>query len=173
MFAFPYSLSISLNFSRFVLATLIRNPSEGRSKVFEAAVLFAEGRATASPTNTPKNQRKDRVASLLQINQLQAATALAAGNRMDSAAGRLSIELSADTQQSVVSLRRELEAYKAAIAEKKAALEKGADAKVQDEIKSAEAIAKKLSAELSSQEAKVKKLVADLQQVKPTQLSSR
>ena len=77
------------------------------------------------------------------------------------------------TRQSVASLRRELEAYKAAIAEKKAALEKGADAKVQDEIKSAEAVAKKLSAELSSQEAKVKKLVADLQQVKPTQLSSR
>ena len=76
-------------------------------------------------------------------------------------------------RQNVSALRRELEAYNAAIAEKKAALEKGADAKLQAELKDAEATAKKLSAELSSQEAKVKKLLAELQQIKPTQLSSR
>ena len=76
-------------------------------------------------------------------------------------------------RQSLSSLRRQVEAYNAAIADKKAALAKGPDPKVESELKEAEAIAKRLSADLSSQEAKVKKLAATLQQIKPTQLSSR
>jgi len=79
-------------------------------------------------------------------------------------------------RQSLSTLRRELEAYNALVAEKKSVLEKAADAEkstLESDLKTAEAAVKKLSAQLSSQEAKVKKLAADLQQIKPTQLSSR
>jgi chromosome segregation ATPase len=79
-------------------------------------------------------------------------------------------------RQSLSTLRRELEAYNAVVAERKSALDKASDtekAKIESEIKAAEATVKKLNADLSSQEAKVKKLASDLQQIKPTQLSSR
>lgn len=61
-------------------------------------------------------------------------------------------------------------------ADRKAALEKAAEtdkSKLESELKTAESAVKKLTTELSSQEAKVEKLASDLQQIKPTQLSSR
>ena len=79
-------------------------------------------------------------------------------------------------RQSLSTLRRELEALNAAIAEKQSTLEKaetGEKPRLQSELTAAQAAAKKLSDELSSQDAKVKKLASDLQQIKPTQLSSR
>ena len=160
------------------LLTQVFPPPEHEKKLADACAARAKAReAATNAVNAIETRKKDLAAAESRLAEAKAKDpalllppAKAELARWKAALAQTDLYRA---RQSVSALKRELDAYKAAIAEKKAALEKGPDPKLQSELKEAETTAKKLTTELATQEAKVKKLVADLQQIKPTQLSSR
>lgn len=160
------------------LLTQVFPPPEHEKKLADARAARAKAReAATNSVNAIEARKKDLESADKKFAEAKAKdpallvpAAKAEGARWKAALAQTDLFRA---RQSVSALRRELDAYNAAIAERKAALEKAADPKLQAELKDAEAAAKKLSAELSSQEARVKKLAADLHQLKPTQLTSR
>jgi chromosome segregation ATPase len=163
------------------LLTQVFPPPEHEKKLADARAARAKAReATTNALAAIETKKKDLEASETKLAQGKEKdpTKLIPAAKDEVAKWKAALAQTDlfRARQSLSTLKRELEAYNAFIAEKKTALEKAPDAeksKVESELKTAEAAAKKIASDLSAQEAKVKKLAENFQQLKPTQLSSR